>query len=160
MKRRDAGLALFAAVLLLALLSVFAIELSNTQAKSKADVESRVHERAVLAAALVDSLFQTVTQQLPQDARTYGTATISAKTMDAHVQRNTYLAVLDASDRRVIAASGGFTPQARANLPRSAALALVRPATRTGLATCSRTARPGWSISPSCSRRGSARGSC
>jgi signal transduction histidine kinase len=124
-KRRDAGLALFAAVVLLALLSAFAIELSNTQAKSKADVESRVHERAVLAAALVDSLFQTVEQQVPQDAHMYGAATVSNQTMNAHAQHNTYLAVLDARSRQVLAASRGFTPQARANLPHSAALALV-----------------------------------
>jgi signal transduction histidine kinase len=125
-KRRDAGLALFAAMVLLGLLTVFAIELSNTQAKSKADVQSRVHERAVLAAALVDSIFQTVQQQVPQDARLYGTATVSNQTMDAHAQQNTYQALLDAGGDHVLAASRGFAPQARANLPNSAALALVR----------------------------------
>ena len=51
---------------MLALLTVFAIELSNTQAKSKRDVTTRVHERAVLAAALIDSLFQTAGQQIPR----------------------------------------------------------------------------------------------
>ena len=70
MKRRDAILALFAAVLLLALLTVFAIELSNTQAKSKRDVQARVHERGMLAAALVDGLFQTVQQQVIPSAIT------------------------------------------------------------------------------------------
>jgi hypothetical protein len=139
-KRRDVVLALFAAVLLLALLSVFAIELSNTQAKSKRDVEARVHERGVLAAALVDGLFQTVTQQIPQDARLYGARTVSNRTMDVRNQQNTYLALLDASGHRVIASSRGFTAQARANLPRSAALA---PAAHTGSETCCRTARPG-----------------
>jgi signal transduction histidine kinase len=124
--RRDGILALFAAVVVLALLSVFAIELSNTQAKSKQDVESRVHERGVLAAALVDGLFQTVTQQVPQDSKIYGTRTVSNATMDAHVQRNTYLALVDGSGHQVLAASRGFTPQARADLPRSAALALIR----------------------------------
>ncbi|HEY1592744.1 MAG TPA: ATP-binding protein [Solirubrobacteraceae bacterium] len=126
MKRRDGILALFAAVLLLALLSVFAIELSNTQAKSKRDVESRVHERGLLAAALVDSLFQTVTSQIPQDSKLYGGQTVSTATMNARAQRNTYLALLDGSGQQVIAASRGFTPQARANLAHSAALALIR----------------------------------
>ncbi len=126
MKRRDGILALFAAVVVLALLSVFAIELSNTQAKSKQDVESRVHERGVLAAALVDGLFQTVTQQVPQDSKIYGARTVSNAVMDAHVQRNTYLALVDASGNHVLAASRGFTPQAQADLPRSAALALIR----------------------------------
>jgi signal transduction histidine kinase len=124
--RRDGILALFAAVVVLALLSVFAIELSNTQAKSKQDVEARVHERGVLAAALVDGLFQTVTQQVPQDSRFYGARTVSNRTLDAHAQRNTYLAVIDGSGHHVLAASRGFTPQARANLPDSAALALIR----------------------------------
>jgi signal transduction histidine kinase len=124
--RRDGILALFAAVVVLALLTVFAIELSNTQAKSKRDVETRVHERGVLAAALVDGLFQTVTQQIPQDSKIYGGQTVSTATMNANVQRNTYVALLDASDQRVIAASRGFTPQARANLADSAALALIR----------------------------------
>ena len=126
MKRRDAVIAVFAAVILLALLSVFAIELSNTQAKSKRDVEARVHERGVLAGALVDSLFQTVTQQVPQDARLYGTPTVSDRTMDAHNQQNTYLALLDGSGTKVLASSRGFNAKARANLARSAALALIR----------------------------------
>ncbi len=125
MKRRDAMLALLAAVLLLGLLSVFAIELSNTQAKSKRDVKARVHERGVLAAALVDGLFQTVQQQIPQDIRLYGTRTVSDRTMDARNQQNAYTALLDGSGR-VLAGSRGFTPQARANLAHSAALALIR----------------------------------
>jgi signal transduction histidine kinase len=125
-KRRDAILAVFAAVILLGLLTVFAIELSNTQAKSKRDVEARVHERGVLAAALVDSLFQTVSQQIPQDAKLYGTATVSTKLLDRQAGQNTYVAVLDGSGRHVIAASRGFTPRAHADLSRSAALGLVR----------------------------------
>jgi signal transduction histidine kinase len=130
--RRDGILALFAAVLLLALLSVFAIELSNTQAKSKRDVEARVHERGVLAAALVDGLFQTVTQQIPQDRRLYGGRTVSNRTMDAHRQQNAYVALLDASGQ-VIASSRGFTPQARANLSHSSALELIRAGRPYGL---------------------------
>ncbi len=126
MKRRDAILAVFAAVILLGLLTVFAIELSNTQAKSKQDVKTRVHERGVLAGALVDSLFQTVTEQVPQDAKLYGTATVPDQVLNHQVGQNTYLALLDGSGQHVIAASRGFTPQARADLPHSEALTLLR----------------------------------
>jgi signal transduction histidine kinase/DNA-binding response OmpR family regulator/HPt (histidine-containing phosphotransfer) domain-containing protein len=126
MKRRGAALALVVAALVtLALLAVFAVGLSDTQARSKADVKARVHERARLAAALIDSLFQTVQQQTPQNAARYGGRFVTARTMDRYLQQNEYLALLDRAGR-VLAASTGFTPQARANLPQSAALALVR----------------------------------
>jgi len=126
MKRREAIFALFgAAALVLALLAVFAIELANTQAKSKRDVEARVHERAVLAAGLIDSLFNTAEQQVPSQLKLYGTATVSRRTMNANRGQDTYVALLDGSGR-VLVASRGFTAQARADLPISAALRLVR----------------------------------
>jgi signal transduction histidine kinase len=132
-KRREAVLAMIAAALVvLALLTVFASELSNTQAKSKRDVQTRVHERAVLAAALIDSLFQSVEQQIPQDVRTYGSPTVTAQTMDRNRQRNAYLVLLDSSGA-ILAHSRGFTPQARADLAGSAALRLVRAGHRYGL---------------------------
>ena len=124
MKRRERMLALFAAAVLLSLLSVFAIELSDTQAKSHKDVEARVHERAVLAAALIDSLFSSVGQQIPQDSRLYGTPVVSNRLLDRHRQTNVYIALLDASGH-VLAHSRGFTAQARADLRISAALRLV-----------------------------------
>jgi signal transduction histidine kinase/ActR/RegA family two-component response regulator len=125
-KRRDAGRALVAAALVaMSLLAVFAIELSDTQAGSKKDVTARVHERAVLAAALIDSLFQSVGQQAPQNAKTYGARIVRTRTLDENLQRNEYLALLD-STGAVIAHSRGFTPEARADLSQSAALRLVR----------------------------------
>jgi signal transduction histidine kinase/DNA-binding response OmpR family regulator len=114
-----------AGLVTLALLTVFAIELSNTQARSKNDVKARVHERAVLAAALIDSLFQTTLQQVPADSARFGGGTVSSRTIDAARQQNLYLALLDGNGR-VIAFSRGFTAQADANLHRSAALALLR----------------------------------
>jgi signal transduction histidine kinase/CheY-like chemotaxis protein len=113
-----------AAVGVLALISVFAIVLSDTQASSRHDIEARVHERAVLAAALIDGLFQTVQQQVPQDAAKYGGATVSRATMNANRQQNAYLALLDQSGR-LIASSDGFAFRGSdfANLP---AVALVR----------------------------------
>lgn len=114
-----------ASVVVLALLTVFAIELSNTQAKSKRDVITRVHERAVLAAALIDSLFKSVEQQVPQDEVKYGGRVVTNRAMEAAARGNFYAALLDQSGA-VIASSPGFTPQARADLTHSAALALVR----------------------------------
>jgi signal transduction histidine kinase/DNA-binding response OmpR family regulator len=132
-KRRAAFVLLVVAALVtLGLLTVFAIELSDTQAKSKNDVKTRVHERAVLAAALVDSLFQTVLQQIPQDQARYGGRVVSAATLNAARQQNEYVAVLD-SRGRVLAASQGFTAQARHDLSLSAALALVRSGHAYGL---------------------------
>ncbi len=133
MKRRDAIAILWAsALLVLALLTAFTIELSDTQAKSKRDVETRVHERAVLAAALIDSLFQTVQQSTPQYERTYGGATVSNRTLDREQQQNAYLALLD-SGGRVLAYSHGFTAQARANLSSSRAVQIVRAGRPYGL---------------------------
>jgi signal transduction histidine kinase/CheY-like chemotaxis protein len=112
------------AAVILALLSVFAIELTNTQAKSRSDVESRVHERAVLAAALVSSLFSTVEAQTTQEQMLYGDRVVKRRVLNARVQRG-YIAILNHAGR-VLAASRGFTAQARADLGISAALALVR----------------------------------
>jgi signal transduction histidine kinase len=124
-KKRDARLALVAAALVgLALLAVFAIELSNTQAKSKKDVEARVHERAVLAGALIDGLFQTVTQDESQYTKLYGGANISTATLNAHVATNKFVVLLNSSGG-VIAGSSSFNAQARADLTHSQALALV-----------------------------------
>jgi signal transduction histidine kinase/DNA-binding response OmpR family regulator len=132
-KRRGAFVLLVvAAVVTLALLTVFAIELSDTQAKSKNDVKARVHERAVLATALVDSLFQTVLQQIPQDEARYGAREVSASRMNAVRQQNDYVALLDARGR-VLAASQGFTAKARDDLSISAALVLVREGDPYGL---------------------------
>jgi diguanylate cyclase (GGDEF)-like protein len=123
-QRATAGL-IAAGSVILALLTVFAIELSNTQARSRSDVRARVHERSVLAAALIDSLFQTVGQQLPQDEQRFGGRVVTEATMDAYRQQNAYLALLDRSGR-VLASSRGFTRQAQSDLARSAALALLR----------------------------------
>lgn len=114
-----------AASVLLSLLTVFAIELSNTQAKSKNAIEVQVHERAVLAAALIGSIFQSVGQQVPQDSKTYGTPTVSNQMLNAQPRQGGYLALVDARGE-VLAFSAGFTAQARAELAHSQALALVR----------------------------------
>ena len=135
MRRREAKAALAAAVCVLtALLSVFAIELSDTQAKSKGDVTARVHERAVLAAALIDSLFGTINQQIPRDSKLYGTSSVSALTLVRQLrgQRVAYAAVLGSAGQ-VLAATPGFTAQARAGLSASRAIALSEGSRAYGL---------------------------
>jgi signal transduction histidine kinase len=127
MRHTKAGMVIVvAACVVLALLTVFAIELSDTQAKSKSGIELEVHQRAVLAGALINSLFQTVQQQVPQDSKTYGTATVSDQSLDtAQGKQNGFTALLGPNGD-VLAASSGFTAQARTELKSSAALALVR----------------------------------
>lgn len=125
-RSKRAGLvAIVGAFLVLALLAVFALELANTQTRNRHEVTGRVHDRAVLAAALIDSLFQTVQQQIPQDAQTYGGQTVPNQLLDSNAQQDVYLALLDARGT-VVAHSRGFDAQAQAALPSSSALALVR----------------------------------
>jgi signal transduction histidine kinase len=132
MKRREALVALITGVVvLLALLSVFAIELSNTQAQSKQNVKAQVHDRAVLAAALMDSLFQTGQAQAPQYARLYGARTLARGALILPPDR-AYVALIDL-DGRLIAASPGFNTQARLALERSSMLQSIRAGARYAL---------------------------
>ena len=143
MGRRRATIVGFAAgSVVLALLAVFALELANTQAKSKEDVTDRVHERAVLAAALIDSLFQTTGQQAPLNARKYGDRNVAGARMEANRRQSTYLVLLDSAGR-VLAQSRGFTAQARRNLADSAALRLVRSGRPYGLGDVRPYGKPG-----------------
>ncbi len=125
MRRREAVVGLvIGSMIVLALMAVFAIQLSDNQAKSKQDIEGRVHERSVLATALIDSLFQSAQQQIPAEAKLYGTPTVSNKLLDQKVGRNLYMALVDPSDN-VVAASPGFDAQARADMKQSATLKLL-----------------------------------
>jgi signal transduction histidine kinase len=127
MKRKERIAALFAgALFVLALLTVFAVELSDNQAKSHQDIKNRVHERAVLAGALLDSLFQTSAHStLAADTKLYGTPTVANSLLEKSRRTNAYLVLVDKSGN-VVAHSAGFTPQARADLKISAALRLLR----------------------------------
>jgi signal transduction histidine kinase len=134
LKVNKAGLVIIAAgCVVLALLAVFALELSSNQARSRHNVEGQVHDRAVLAAALIDSLFQSVQQQVPQDSRTYGTPVVTAAQMQAAVSQGDVYAVLLGPDGQVLAASSGFTAQAHDALFTSAALRLVKSGLPYGL---------------------------
>lgn len=121
------------ACVILALLTVFAIELSDTQANSKSGIETQVHGRSVLAAALISGLFQSSVQSsetlLPKQ---YGTATVSSKALTTQAGQGGYAVLLDGSGN-VLAASAGFTAEAQAELPKSAALTIIRSGKPYGL---------------------------
>jgi signal transduction histidine kinase len=126
MKRKEAVAALVAgAMIVLALMTVFAIELSDNQAASKKSIEARVHQGSVLAGALLDSLFSSTVKSVPQDARTFGTRTVSNSLMNRQSAKDTYAVLLDSSDH-VLAYSRGFTAQARADRATSGTLMLLR----------------------------------
>lgn len=131
-RRRTGAVLVAAGLLVLALLAGFAIALSSTQAKSRRDIEARVHERSVLAAALLDSLLSSAQQQAAVYRARFGGPVVSGRTLDAMRQGNRYVLVLDRGGR-VLASSRGFTSQARADLHVSAALALVRAGRPYGL---------------------------
>jgi signal transduction histidine kinase len=135
-RRRATSLLLASAVIVVGLLVVFAIDLSNSQANSKASVESRVHERAVLAGALVDSLFASVEQGVPADSRVFGGRTVSAAALDKQLAGNAYLAVLG-PHATVLASTSGFTSQARGELQKSGAVKLVQSGDPYGLGSLS-----------------------
>jgi signal transduction histidine kinase len=125
-KRREAVAALIAGTtVVLAVMVVFAIQLSDNQARSTADIKSRVHERSGLAAALIDSLFQTsASSSAAQATVKYGARTVSDQVLNHAVNNSRYLVLLDSS-RAVLAHSKGFTPLARSDLANSAALRLL-----------------------------------
>jgi signal transduction histidine kinase len=118
-------LVVISACIVLAVTTVFAIELSDTQAKSKSGIEVQVHQRAVLAEALIGSLFQTVQQDVPQDSKTYGAATVSDETLNTQLGKQSgFLALVDRHGT-VLASSSSFTAQARSGLPASGVLTLI-----------------------------------
>jgi signal transduction histidine kinase len=125
MKRREAVAGLIiGGLVVLALMAVFAVQLSDNQAQSKQDIQSRVHERSVLAAALIDSLFQSVQRQTPQQARLYGAREVPNSLLESKRAQNAYIVLLNSAGRP-LAYSRGFNAQARDDLRRSATLMLL-----------------------------------
>src|SRR5665213_470441 len=127
MKRNERIAALVAgAMVVLALLTVFAVELSDNQSKSRHDIQNRVHERAVLAGALLDSLFQTSAHStIAADTHLYGTPTVANSLLEKSRRTNAYLVLVDKAGN-VLAHSQGFTAQARSDLRIPEALRLLR----------------------------------
>jgi signal transduction histidine kinase len=112
-----------AALVVLGVLLFFGLQLRDTQATSRQRTVTRFQERATLISALTQAIFSAAVST-PQAARQYGGAVVSGQTLDktAAAGHLVYMALTD--DRgKIIAASSGLTPVARAALSsRSGAL--------------------------------------
>jgi signal transduction histidine kinase len=127
MKRREAIATLIAGTMIvLALMAVFAIELSSTQANSRQALEKQAHQRAVLVSNLVDALFGAASRPTATTIAAYSTPHVSRAVLNRNRGQNLYVALFDASGH-MLAASSGVTAQARAELTpqNSAALGLM-----------------------------------
>ena len=117
MKRREAVAALVvSAVIILALLAVFAVELSNNQAQSKSNIESQAHQNALLVAGLIDSVFGAVSQTSPQLLAEYRLKHVHRRAVERNKGSNDEYVVLLNDKGHVLVASRGFTREARRNL--------------------------------------------
>src|SRR5579863_2969336 len=124
-RRGATVLLLGAGVLVLGLLATFAVALSDTQASSKAAIKARVHERVVLSAALVQSVFSSIQQQIPGDAATFGGRRIGPAALKANLGTGgKYLAIL--SPQGTVLASLGLDGRSRSELLGSRAVQLIR----------------------------------
>jgi signal transduction histidine kinase len=124
MPRRGAtALLVGAALVVLGLLAGFAVALSDTQASSRKDIESRVHQRAVLAAALVESIFSTVQQQVPADAKAFGGRRLNSAALQKDLGTGEYLAVL--GPHGAVLAGAGLNSRIRAQLLSAPAVRLT-----------------------------------
>lgn len=124
--RKATAILLVATTMILAVMFAFAVQLAHNQVRSRRDIESQVHERAVLAGALIGSLFQTwASTSAAPSSRTYGARTVSNRLLQRATNANRYLVLLDSSGS-VLAHSRGFNSLARSHLPSSVTLALLR----------------------------------
>ncbi len=124
--RRKQGVAALVAgtVLVFALLVVFAIELSDSQSKSRRNLEVQAHQRAQLVSGLIDAVFQQVSQVGARTRAAYGTPAVSDSLLQRARGANDYAALLDSSGH-VLAHSTGFNAQARAAVSGGTAVAAV-----------------------------------
>jgi diguanylate cyclase (GGDEF)-like protein len=120
-----------AGLVVLALLTVFAIELSDTQNRSRQDVIARVHERSVLAASLINALLHSVDKRADVYSARFGARRLNSQTLNLVRGQNLYVAVLGPAGR-VLSYSRGFNGQAGADLFR-AELAMVKAGRPYGL---------------------------
>jgi signal transduction histidine kinase len=120
-KKREAVLAsATAVVVVLALLTVLAIELSGTFAKSRSDIERTFRERAQLTAALTSSIFASaVSSSTQQTTSQYGGDLRQVRASMAQAIRQQHLAFIAVLDSRgsMLAASPQLPAKARAQIP-------------------------------------------
>lgn len=105
--RRTSVAVIVVAVVMAAVFAVFGVELSSDQQRSRSEIKTEVQDRSMLAAALLDSLFQTVDEQKAQYTTDYG-ATVDMTTLDSAAKSERFALVADA-DGHLIAASTGFS---------------------------------------------------
>ncbi|MGI8714276.1 MAG: sensor histidine kinase [Solirubrobacteraceae bacterium] len=126
MRRKEGIAALNAgAMIVLALMAVFAVELSANQSQSRTALESTAHQRAVLVGGLLDTVFQATSQPSAAVLAAYGTPTVSNRLLQRNRGANMYLALLD-SGGRVLAHSAGFTAQAAATIAAPSAVSQIQ----------------------------------
>jgi signal transduction histidine kinase len=125
MKRKQGIATLVTGVMiLLAALTVFAVELSSNQSQSRSRLESAARQRATLVSGLIDAVFQEVANTSATELHTLGTPTVSNHVMQALKGGSNYTVLLNAH-RGVVAHSSGFDGQARHAVFTGAALKLV-----------------------------------
>jgi signal transduction histidine kinase len=126
MKRRQGIAALVAGTLIvLALLAVFAVELSDNQAQSRRSLESQAHQRATLVSGLLDELFDQASHVGPAEQRLLGTPNVSDAVLQKLKGQSDYIVLLDAHGA-VLAHSSGFNAQGRHAVMTGAALKLIK----------------------------------
>src|SRR3954447_19511553 len=90
----------FAAVILLAVLALFAVALLNANASDRHAAERRFRDKARVSAALTESLFSlTQSQGAAQNTKNFGGATIPERKLTAAAKQGSlrYIVVLDAN---------------------------------------------------------------
>jgi signal transduction histidine kinase len=125
MKRTQGIAALVAGTLIvLALLAVFAVELSDNQSQSRRSLESQAHQRATLVSGLLDELFAQASRVPAAEVKLLGTPTVPNRVVQGLNGQSDYTVLLNAHGG-VLAHSSGFDAQARRSVLTGAALKLV-----------------------------------
>jgi signal transduction histidine kinase len=110
-------------LILLALLGGFAYLLVDSQGRVRSESQKRFHTRAVISAALTESLLSSAGAQGQRDAaKTFGGRTISKEALAKRVKQSNqkYVLILD-SKGKLLAASPGTPDFARRNVARAPA---------------------------------------
>ncbi|HET9103153.1 MAG TPA: ATP-binding protein [Solirubrobacteraceae bacterium] len=127
MRRRQAvGALLTGTLTVIGLMVLFAGQLSSNQSASRRNLELQAHQRAMLVANLVDTVFAAISKPSAATAAAYGAPHVSAAVMNRNRGGNLYVALFDGSGH-LLAHSAGVSAQARSelNVHRSAALRLT-----------------------------------
>ena len=120
------------ALIVLAVLAVFAVTLSNNQSESRHNLEYQAHQRAELVAGLMDSVFQSTATPNGDEGQMLGTPIVADRVVQRYMGKNDYAALVDPTGR-VLAHSTGFNSQARLAVRTGEALKLVRSGRPWGL---------------------------